>query len=138
MARIVVLLCGPPGAGKTTAARASGLDVYDRDDYPNEHTFAEAISDLRHNPEARAVVIRWAPRSRDRATTARIVDATHVRLITTDRADLAARIKRRGRADAKRTLAGLATWHNHHDRDDGVPPFAGWGSILGEPASRDW
>ena len=60
MARLVVLLFGPAGAGKTTAARSSGLTVFDRDDekWSGERQFTQALRRLALDPSARAVVIR--------------------------------------------------------------------------------
>ena len=134
--RLVVVLCGPPGAGKTTAARASGLDVYDRDNYSGEQEFSAALDAVRSDESARAVVIRWAPSSKDRARIVEQVAATHCYLVTTDPATLRRRIVRRGRSDATQTLAGLATWQVAHDRADMVQPFPGWPAVLG--ARRDW
>ena len=139
MVRTVVLLCGPPGAGKTTTAKASGLDVYDRDEYLSEREFTAAITALQFNPDARAVVIRWGPSSTDRARTAQQIGATHARLLVEDRMVLAERITKRGRADATRTLAALNRWFGQHDRDDGVQAFTSWAEVLGStPASRRW
>lgn len=137
--RLVVLLCGPPGAGKTTAARASGLDVYDRDDphWHNDRAFTAALTQLGRDPNARAVVIRSCATSADRARVAAQVRATHVHLILGDHH--AARITRRGRADRDRTIAGVTRWLARHDRQDGVTDFPGWPAILGTGAtSEDW
>ena len=140
MDRTVVVLCGPPGAGKTTTAHASGLHVYDRDDrqWTSDAHFRAALDDLGRDPDARAVVIRWAPTSADRARLARQVQATHVWVITVDRDELARRITRRGRADATRTLAGLDRWLKAHERADGVADFPGWGAIGPAKTSREW
>lgn len=58
--RFVVLLCGPPGAGKTTAARASGLAVFDSDEprWSSRAEFTAALTQLGATPDAQAVVIR--------------------------------------------------------------------------------
>lgn len=55
--RVVVLLCGPPGAGKTTIARqAPGLTIYDRDDplWDNDTDFTAALTRLGRTPTAGA------------------------------------------------------------------------------------
>ncbi len=127
--RIVVLLCGPPGAGKTTAARQSGLDVYDFDDPRWGHdnrVFNRALYELSTDDQARAVVIRWCPRTTDRARVARQVAATHVWVMTGRRDELARRIVKRDRADKVRTLAALDGWFRQFDRLDGVREFPGW------------
>ena len=137
--RTVVLLCGPPGAGKTTAARASGLTIYDRDEpqWTSDRHFGAALSALGRDPRARAVVIRSGATSTARATAARQVGATHVYVITGT--DHASRITTRGRADRERTIAGVTRWLERTDRADGVPDFPGWGVVLGSAGtSEDW
>lgn len=137
MERTVIVLCGPPGAGKTTAARTSGLAVYDRDDYPDERAFLSDVSSLAQDPDAQAVVIRWAPSSHDRERIASQAGATHVYLMVEDRDTLARRINQRGRADRVGTLAALKTWFAQYDRDDDVTMFKGWPTGV-EPKVTAW
>lgn len=141
--RRVVVLCGPPGAGKTTAARQSGMKVFDRDDpeWASEQQFTTAISSLAEDPQARAVVIRSGATSSARARTRSLVDPTHVFVMMADRQELVNRIKRRGREDKVQTVAGVKTWFDRFDRNDGVQSFPGW-SAIDEPdlgaTSEDW
>lgn len=129
--RVVVILCGPPGSGKTTAARASGLEVYDRDDphWQGEAHFRAAISQLAHRPDAHAVVIRSGATSSARAAAARLTGATHTYLLTAPRDELRARIAGRGRHDTAGATRGVDTWLKQYDRDDAVPDFPDWPTI---------
>lgn len=143
MTRTVVVLCGPPGAGKSTAARQSGLTVYDRDEpqWTTEKQFTAALSELAADRNANAVVIRTGASSAARARAAQLVEATHVYLLTAEQHELEKRIRERGRTDKVKTLAGVRTWFSRFDRDDGVRAFPGWGAIH-EPdlgtTSEDW
>lgn len=143
MTRTVVVLCGPPGAGKSTTARQSGLTVYDRDEpqWTSEKQFTAALSELAADRNANAVVIRTGASSAARARAAQLVGATHIYLLTAEQHELEQRIRQRGRSDKVKTLAGVRTWFARFDRDDGVQPFPGWGAIH-EPdlgmTSEDW
>jgi hypothetical protein len=138
--RIVVLLCGPPGAGKTTAARASGLPVFDRDDprWRSEAEFKAALRALGATPSARAVVIRAGASSSARKAAATLAGATHVYLLTAPRDELRRRLVERRRSDWRGTILGVDRWLEQHDRRDRVPDFPGWERVaLGQPAVRE-
>lgn len=134
--RIVVLLCGPAGAGKSTAARESGLTVFDRDDeqWTSEQQFTTALARLADDDHARAVVIRSGSSSSARARTAKLVAATHTFVIRAERDELVRRIRQRARGDEQQTIASLDRWFDRFDDDDHVRPFDGWRSVF-EPTS---
>ena len=136
--RCVVLLAGPPGAGKTTAARRSGLPVFDRDDegWLGEKHFRSAIEELKVIPDARAVVIRSAAGSHSRRKWARRIGATHTFLLWEEREVLASRVMRRGRQDYQNSLAALNQWFDMFDHDDRCPIFRDWGAVFGDSIGR--
>jgi hypothetical protein len=141
--RTVVLLCGPPGAGKSTAARESGLMVFDRDDpeWQSERHFRMRIADLARDPHAQAVVIRAGANASARRKAATLIGATHTFVISGEPSDLVRRVIDRGRADAVQSLEWIKLWFSRFDDSDDVRPFPGWDSInvadLGM-TSQEW
>ena len=143
--RQVVILCGPPGAGKTTAAHASGLKVYDRDDaqWASEQQFTAALAALAHDARAQAVVIRSAATSSARTRWAELTDATHLYVIATDKRTCLARVKARGRADLRASIPAITQWWAEFEGTDGVLNFPGWDKHFENttphpPSEDDW
>lgn len=134
--RLVVLLCGPAGAGKTTTARQSGLEVFDRDDpeWLSERQFTLRLAELASDSRARAVVIRSGATPSARARAARLTGATHTFVLTAPVDELERRIRARGRDDKVATLRSVRSWFVNFDRSDGVADFPGWGSVFGTAA----
>ena len=146
MGRRVVILCGPPGAGKKTAARASGLTVFDRDDpqWQSERQFTDALRALGRDPSARAVVIRSGATSSARARWSKLTVATHVFMVLLPPEECVRRVKARGREDMVWGIVSVPKWFESFDERDGVRVFPGWSALDDSPGlplgstSRRW
>lgn len=119
--RKVVLICGPPGAGKTTYAHTLGLEVYDLDDEQwgyNEGLFRAALIRVREDPRARAVVIRSAATVSARQRAASMCAATDVVIIETDLTTCIQRIKKRNRTASplRYQINGAKQWWETYER----------------------
>jgi hypothetical protein len=139
--RTVVLICGPPGAGKTTLAHqlaaAQGLTVYDRDDplWAGERHFRAALALLGRNPTARAAVIRAGATRSARARAAALIGATDIKILAVSADECRRRVIARGPRAKIRTatqLAAINRWWTSF-QPDGRPIPIGKTYPQGDP-----
>ena len=136
--RLVVVLFGPPGAGKTTLAQASGLTVYDRDQphwrTRGERAFAAALAGLARGP-VQAVILRSGATSSARHKTLVSVRATHAFILMPPRDVCHDRVGRRRRDDAQRGQGAVDKWFESFDHDDALPlwPEGAWPEVFDAP-----
>lgn len=130
MVRRVVLICGPPGSGKTTHAHTLDLPIYDIDDPHwelNEQRFARALTELGHTPDAQAAVIRsgatLAARNKVRAQ----IGATETVIVTTPANECIRRIhhRNRPRPPIKNQVAAAIDWWRKY-QPDATPTTRNW------------
>jgi shikimate kinase len=136
--RRVVLVCGPPGAGKTTLARSYGLAVYDLDDERwgnSEKLFRTHLALLAKDHTAQAVVIRAGATQAARAKARALVDATETVIVTTSEAECVRRVidRNRPRPPMRVQIAAVKKWWQTYEPDSPgtVTPTTG-------VTARDW
>ena len=131
--RRVILVCGPPGAGKTTFAKSLGLTVYDIDDEcwgNSEAKFKAALRRLATQADAQAVVIRAGASLNARANATQLVQATEVKVITTPKAQCIERViaRNRPRPPLRVQIAAVTTWWERYRPDP----------VVAATTTREW
>lgn len=119
----MVLICGPPGAGKTTIARdladSEDLRLFDRDDpeWLSEKQFTAALRKVGHSRSARAVVIRSGATRSARGRAAALIRPDEVRMVDTPLKVCVQRIRTRGRpGNMRREMAAAEKWWRNYEK----------------------
>lgn len=140
--RRVLLICGPPGAGKSTLAHQSGLPVFDVDDPQwsgNESLFKQALTQMASSDAAQAAVIRSAATLSARQAAANLVGANEIVVLTTDLETCIERIKGRNRPGIKRQIAAAQDWWRKYEPGDiGLTSSASVNAPRSFVTSRSW
>lgn len=123
--RLVIVLAGPTGAGKTHWIYRAGLDLLDWESSGrNQHNFLAYCAAIRHDRTARVAVERQLPRAAEREIYARAVDADAVYVLRPDLEVVLERIAARGRRAMWHEMDAARRWFDIYQSAErhGPPP----------------
>jgi adenylate kinase family enzyme len=115
--RVVILVIGPPGSGKSTMARhlaeGAGLALFDRDEpqwRDDDRAFLHAVRIACQRANARVVIVRSGTTPVARARIIRTTRPTRILAMNTSEEECLRRIKERQRGDLAWQAHGIAKW----------------------------
>jgi hypothetical protein len=115
VSRLVVVLAGPTGAGKTHWALHQGLAVWDWDAAGrNPARYDEGLAVIAANPDALVAVERQAPLIEQRVLLALKCEATHVYVLDPGEDIVHERIEARGRPAAAHEHDAAQLWYSRY------------------------
>ena len=79
---------------------------------PTQRRFRETASSLRHDPNARAVVVRCCPNPVDQRDWENLIGATETKVLDVDPEVCARRIKERGRSKWRAEVKAARQWRD--------------------------
>ena len=114
MGRRVVLIVGPPGAGKTTLAttmaEAEDLQHIEREDYEDDDQYKREAHRLAHEPDAQLITIRCCITMEEQAEWVGRIDPTETIIVDTPEREAIHRCKMRGRANWRSEVVAVRRW----------------------------
>ena len=120
--RRVVLIVGPPGAGKSTRAQELGLHHLEWEHFTNDAAFVAAAKAHCLAPDAQAVVVRCCDTPAEQAEWEQMLDVTETIVLDTPLDECKRRIADRRRPRWRGEIVAAERWWQGRTR----------------PASRQW
>lgn len=129
--RLVVVIAGPTGAGKTTWAQRAGLDVLDWESAGRSaERFLAMCAVVRYDRRARVAVERQAPLAVERETYAYATDASRIYVLAPPLEVTLERIALRGRRAMWHELGAAHRWYGAYQPTDKHRPPPEPGELL--------
>lgn len=126
--RMVVLIVGPPGSGKSTKAvdlaHTHGLQHMEREQYGSDKAYRQAVERAAAHPHARLAVVRTCPTTTEQREWERLTVATETIVLDVDQATCTERIHARTRPQWRGEIAAVARWHQ--ERQNVAMPSRSW------------